>query len=884
MRFGFLLVLLLASASMAWAQVNITNSPEMEQEPAMVMVNANGKLVAVFNSGGEPHGVFSSVSTDNGQTWSAKSFVGTAWDDVAINGNNAGEFVLLTIGEPEGGLAAWKSSDGLSWTRMGTVPAPINSSVGDILQARDGYYYATYSDAVSHVFVTRSTDLVNWSSAVQLSFGNNFEFDASIMQASDNKLIIVYNSYSDQGISFVTSTDGVTWTQPQIAVQGQTNAHIGLNVLEFNGKPTIFFQGYFNGAGLYYSSFDGQNWSNSQRVYSDVPFGADAVPMGDRIGIAFARDVGENREIFFDAISLTQQPSGCNPGTIQCDSGGQWTQKCNESNGEWYNAGYCPNGCQNGNCIEQGENQTEIQLNQLFKLASGQSAYYSGEKQKIVIRFNGQVFPACPPNTPQCQLPPSQGLADLWIEERVSGNGFLVQLQPGESKSVFGFLLSLKELSSSTAMLVLSEPSGGGGGGQGAITVRLGEQFKLPQNVLALITENGTTLSKLSLMGVSTSTKCPLSVQASHPPTPEPPTVVPNGFRNAKWECYDGKTDEVGGETSCKSSETWASYAKKSCDNHCSPDSGKCGVNSFSVGNECGSVVQEQESSDYSIYKTTEYREWKIRASDCYTDEKGNTVCKKNPGCEQSTVANFVASTPNGTFQFSLRSGEKYEAGSLIYYLDDLFGGEKDYTAVMRVERFGGTGEYQRVSLGVPFRVQPGDRVVVIETGLNLRIASMYPENETVVFEAMQPVYASAEKYKTEAISVSPLTGRVVAGIGEAIMEEKIYTVAQPTRASIGKPIAVQSISSERPVSIADVPYGGYYKANPQHPAQLFGQTVEVNWVKAKEPKGPMLAEMVVRKDSGQDFIRVKLEELFKLQQNRQATNGLCNGQWRGNP
>ncbi|MFH0954749.1 MAG: sialidase family protein [Candidatus Micrarchaeota archaeon] len=862
---GFTLVLALAFASLALAQIAITKDADMDQEPVMAMA-ANGNLVVVYNSGGgqgQENGIYSAVSGDNGATWSQETFIASSWDDEALTKDNSGNPVLLAIGSE--GLDTWTSSDGVSWTNMGKVtPTSSNNSVGDILQGRDGYYYATYSDTGNHVFVTRSTDLVNWSPAVQLSFGNNFEFDASMMQASDNKLIIVYNSYSDQGISFVTSMDGVAWTQPQSAAKITTNAHIGLNVLEFNGKPTMFFQGYSNGPGLYYSSFDGQNWSSPQRVYSDVPFGADAVPLGDRIGIVFARDVGEqNREIYFDTVSLTTQPnSGCNPETVQCDSSGQWTQKCNDT-GQWYNAGYCPNGCQNGNCIEQGENQTEIiRLNQVFKLASGQSAYYSGEKQKIKIRLEGIGSRACQACQEGRPCPPCEGgfIADLSAVDKVSGLGLRFSLKQGDSQSVFGFILSLKELSSSTAMLVLSEPSGGGGG-QGAITVQVGKQFKLPQNILALITEKGATLSKLSLTGVSTSTKCPLP-EAS----PAPPSNVPNGFRNAKWECYDGTTSQEGSDSSCKSSETWATYAKKECESHCNSESGKCGVNSFSVGNDCGSVqtVTQQEIANTTMIKPN--YDWSILPRDCSIDSAGNKVCKKIPACEQSTIASFVASTPNGTFQFSLRTGEKYET-ELVYYLDELVGGEKRYTAVMRVEKSGGSGEYQKVSLGVPFRVQPGDRVVVIETGLNLRIANMYPENETVVFEAMQPVYALAEKYATRKQSVSPLTGRVISGIGESIIAEKVYTVAQPTRASIGKPIAVPSISSERPVSIADVPYGGYYKVNPQHSAQLFGQTVEVNWVKAKEPKGPMVAEMVVKQDSEQNFLRVKLDELFKLGQ-----------------
>ena len=56
-----------------------------------------------------------------------------------------------------------------------------------------------------------------------------------------------------------------------------------------------------------------------------------------------------------------------------------------------------------------------------------------------------------------------------------------------------------------------------------------------------------------------------------------------DGYRKAHWVCYDGYEQWEGGETSCKSSETWQSYAKQSCEGHCQ----KTGVNSFSVLYAC---------------------------------------------------------------------------------------------------------------------------------------------------------------------------------------------------------------------------------------------------------------------------------------------------------
>jgi len=74
------------------------------------------------------------------------------------------------------------------------------------------------------------------------------------------------------------------------------------------------------------------------------------------------------------------------------------------------------------------------------------------------------------------------------------------------------------------------------------------------------------------------------------------------GFRNAYWQCYDGQESYEGGPTSCKTSKTWQMYAEKSCKGHCYPDGSKCGVNSFSVSNECSHQDSCPPNDGESIY------------------------------------------------------------------------------------------------------------------------------------------------------------------------------------------------------------------------------------------------------------------------------------------
>ncbi len=63
--------------------------------------------------------------------------------------------------------------------------------------------------------------------------------------------------------------------------------------------------------------------------------------------------------------------------------------------------------------------------------------------------------------------------------------------------------------------------------------------------------------------------------------------ITGKGFRYAYWQCYNNEEQKHNDPSSCKSSETWQSYAKEFCQDKCYSDKSKCGVNSFSVSEEC---------------------------------------------------------------------------------------------------------------------------------------------------------------------------------------------------------------------------------------------------------------------------------------------------------
>lgn len=60
-----------------------------------------------------------------------------------------------------------------------------------------------------------------------------------------------------------------------------------------------------------------------------------------------------------------------------------------------------------------------------------------------------------------------------------------------------------------------------------------------------------------------------------------------SGFRGATWECQDGTTGKLAVTNACYSSEMYQKKAEEACRGACNKENGKCGVNSFAVGEEC---------------------------------------------------------------------------------------------------------------------------------------------------------------------------------------------------------------------------------------------------------------------------------------------------------
>lgn len=107
------------------------------------------------------------------------------------------------------------------------------------------------------------------------------------------------------------------------------------------------------------------------------------------------------------------------------------------------------------------------------------------------------------------------------------------------------------------------------------------------------------------------------------------------GFRTASWECYDGFARDSGDEGTCRASESWRAFAADECKGRCSPNTGKCGVNSFSLGLACGGTTACENPS-----QSCPSMEENIRLTDACTAKGGTPTASwdrndcKHVSCE----------------------------------------------------------------------------------------------------------------------------------------------------------------------------------------------------------------------------------------------------------
>ncbi len=143
-------------------------------------------------------------------------------------------------------------------------------------------WYAGLNGGIYRIIYCESSDGVNWSNFRTVinvgASGTGFDstyanFPAVIKDGSTYRMWYAGNDGTNNRTIYCESTDGITWSNFQLAVNigsegtNDTNSAIGCAVIKENGTYKMWYAG--NGGSwriLYCTSSDGINWSNFQLV------------------------------------------------------------------------------------------------------------------------------------------------------------------------------------------------------------------------------------------------------------------------------------------------------------------------------------------------------------------------------------------------------------------------------------------------------------------------------------------------------------------------------------------------------------------------------------------------------------------------------------------
>ena len=177
--------------------------------------------------------------------------------------------------------------------------------------------------------------------------------------------------------------------------------------------------------------------------------------------------------------------------------------------------------------------------------------------------------------------------------------------------------------------------------------------------------------------------------------------ILNKGFKNAYWQCYNGKEWKSQGKE-CKSAEKWKEMAVNFCNGNCKeveeqkssnrnilakviesnkPSKEKCGVNSFSVGEECYVEDESTICKGQDIQKCCQKKaningnpdilcegKWKI------DDNKCSWVCKSESNLTDipATICKDSCPADNKCYPFGYRKSSQFcsDSGSFVKQLN----------------------------------------------------------------------------------------------------------------------------------------------------------------------------------------------------------------------
>jgi hypothetical protein len=268
--------------------INYYDDVIVENDLADVSVGTSG-FAAILGSQGSGSNI--GFSTD-AITWTSTA-VGqqSDWHRIAFGG---GKYVAID----QSGQQFAYSTNGTSWTTGYFGQGVADGNISQIAYANGVFSVVINSLTMGGAWPIYSTDGATWTrGSVNGSTQSNFtvvEYNPAYFNLAYGNGVFVTTTNNSYGAKFATSTDGISWTQPQ---QG---GYIGQGQIAF--EDFQFVNGYFVGVSsnnytVAYST-DGTNWSTTS-----TPQG-----QGDgSIAYAFSKYYVALGSSLFTATALSQQ-------------------------------------------------------------------------------------------------------------------------------------------------------------------------------------------------------------------------------------------------------------------------------------------------------------------------------------------------------------------------------------------------------------------------------------------------------------------------------------------------------------------------------------------------------------------------------------------------